>query len=67
MAGLKMKVIEQVVSITLTGQYIRDSSRLEPEDGVSEENSLIFLREAEDALSGTIEEFKTALGMVSGI
>lgn len=62
-----MKVIEQVVSITLTGQYIRDSSRLEPEDGVSEENSLIFLREAEDALSGTIEEFKTALGMVSGI
>ncbi len=62
LSGLKMKVVEQVVSITLPSEYIRDSNRLKPEDfNNSSDTSFEFLTAAEEALASAIAEFKTAL------
>eukprot|EP01032_Pedospumella_encystans_P018554 gene18554-21117_t len=60
-----MKVVEQVVSITLPSEYIRESSRLTPEQfsGTDSNHGVAFefLTEAEEALAQAVEEFSIAL------
>jgi len=64
LSGLRMKVIEQVVSITLPSEYIRESNRLTPEQFSSSAGTSAafeFLTEAEEALARAIDELTTAL------
>ena len=65
LSGLKMKVIERVISITLPSEYIRESSRLTPEQfsGTDSNHGVAFefLAEADDALAKAVEEFSIAL------
>ena len=63
LSGLRMKVVEDTVSITLPEEYIRTSARLRAEDFETLETNpkFAFLVEAEESLGRAFENLKAAI------
>lgn len=63
LAGLRMKVIEDTVSITLPEEYIRTPTRLHAEDFETAETNpkFTFLLEVEEALGRAFDNLKAAV------
>ncbi len=58
LSGLKMKVIEQNVHITLPSDLIRTSARLDATTYSADGESYLFLREFEESLLKAIEQLR---------
>eukprot|EP01034_Spumella_vulgaris_P030316 gene30316-37509_t len=61
LSGLKMKVIEEKVHITLPSELIRTSARLNPSEYSEESESYLFLKEYKPALLKAVEQFKSTM------
>lgn len=61
LGGLKMKIVEQNVCITLPEDYIRSVQRIDRQEGSEEGDSDEFLRDYAEPLSTAIEQFKALI------